>query len=315
MKLYDGGRAPNPRRVRVFLAEKGISVPLEQVDLGALAQKSPAFAAINPMQRVPALVLDDGTVIAESIAICRYFEALQPGAAAVRARRAGKRGDRDVESAARTAPPVSDLARVPQQPSGDGEDGNPAGAGLGGGQQAAHRGVSWDFRSRACEPAVRRRRPLQRCRHHRHDRHRLHEAGEACGAGGVRQCAPLARRRCRRGRARVPDHAAHHRRLRRRLRLRRPLQHLLLAQDREGDAAGRLRRVLAGGAQGARARPRRCRRHRPLASARRPFRRAAVPAARRATRDAARASAHHRRAARLAGADRGGDRECSFRAR
>jgi glutathione S-transferase len=78
MKLYDGGRAPNPRRVRIFLAEKGISVPTEQVDLGALAHKSVAFAAINPMQRVPALVLDDGTIITESIAICRYFEALKP---------------------------------------------------------------------------------------------------------------------------------------------------------------------------------------------------------------------------------------------
>lgn len=78
MKLYDSGRAPNPRRVRVFLAEKGITVPLEPVDLGALAHKSEAFTAINPIQRVPTLVLDDGTVIAESIAICRYFEALQP---------------------------------------------------------------------------------------------------------------------------------------------------------------------------------------------------------------------------------------------
>ena len=78
MKLYDGGRAPNPRRVRIFLAEKGIKIPAEQVDLGALQQKSDAFTAVNPMQRVPALVLDDGTVIAESIAICRYFEALQP---------------------------------------------------------------------------------------------------------------------------------------------------------------------------------------------------------------------------------------------
>ena len=78
MKLYDGGRAPNPRRVRIFLAEKGLSVPLEQVDLGALAQKSPAFTAINPVQRVPALQLDDGSIITESIAICRYFEALHP---------------------------------------------------------------------------------------------------------------------------------------------------------------------------------------------------------------------------------------------
>ena len=78
MKLYDGGRAPNPRRVRIFLAEKGITVPTEQVDLGNLQQRSAAFTAINPMQRVPALVLDDGTVIAESIAICRYFEGLHP---------------------------------------------------------------------------------------------------------------------------------------------------------------------------------------------------------------------------------------------
>jgi glutathione S-transferase len=78
MKLYDGGRAPNPRRTRIFLAEKGIKLPLEQIDLGSLQQKSAQYAKINPLQRVPALVLDDGTVITESIAICRYFEALQP---------------------------------------------------------------------------------------------------------------------------------------------------------------------------------------------------------------------------------------------
>jgi glutathione S-transferase len=78
MKLYDGGRAPNPRRTRIFLAEKGIKLPLEQIDLGAMQQRSPAYAAINPIMRVPALVLDDGTVITESIAICRYFEALHP---------------------------------------------------------------------------------------------------------------------------------------------------------------------------------------------------------------------------------------------
>src|SRR5688572_29012465 len=78
MKLYDGGKAPNPRRVRVFLAEKGITVPTEQVDLGALAHKSASFTAVNPLQRVPALVLDDGAVITESIAICRYFELLHP---------------------------------------------------------------------------------------------------------------------------------------------------------------------------------------------------------------------------------------------
>ncbi len=72
------GRAPNPRRVRVFLAEKGITVPLEQVDLGKMAHINAGLAAINPVQRVPALELDDGTVISESIAICRYFEAQKP---------------------------------------------------------------------------------------------------------------------------------------------------------------------------------------------------------------------------------------------
>jgi glutathione S-transferase len=78
MKLYDSGRAPNPRRTRIFLAEKGISVPTEQVDMMAKQHKTPAYAAINPLQRMPALVLNDGTIITESIAICRYFEALQP---------------------------------------------------------------------------------------------------------------------------------------------------------------------------------------------------------------------------------------------
>lgn len=78
MKLYDGGRAPNPRRTRIFLAEKGIKLPMEQIDLGAMQQRSAAYTAVNPLQRVPALVLDDGTVITESIAICRYFEELQP---------------------------------------------------------------------------------------------------------------------------------------------------------------------------------------------------------------------------------------------
>jgi glutathione S-transferase len=78
MKLYDGGRAPNPRRVKVYLAEKGLTVPMEQVDLGQMAHKSPEYTAINPIQQVPALQLDDGTIICESIAICRYFEVLHP---------------------------------------------------------------------------------------------------------------------------------------------------------------------------------------------------------------------------------------------
>lgn len=78
MKLFDGGRAPNPRRVRVFLAEKGIEVPLVPVDMGALEHKSEKVTSRNPLQRLPVLELDDGTIITESVAICRYFEELHP---------------------------------------------------------------------------------------------------------------------------------------------------------------------------------------------------------------------------------------------
>ena len=78
MKLYDYGIAPNPRRARIFLAEKGIdNVDIVQVDLGNREQLSDDFRAINPSCIVPALVLDDGTLITESVAICRYFEELQ----------------------------------------------------------------------------------------------------------------------------------------------------------------------------------------------------------------------------------------------
>ena len=78
MKLYDAGPAPNPRRVRIFLAEKGITLPLVPVDLAKGEHLGQDFTALNPFQRTPVLELDDGTVITESIAICRYFEELQP---------------------------------------------------------------------------------------------------------------------------------------------------------------------------------------------------------------------------------------------
>ncbi len=78
MKLYNSNFAPNPRRVRIFLAEKGVSIPRVEVDLGKLEHKTPEFSALNPFQTIPALQLDDGTVIGESIAICRYIEELHP---------------------------------------------------------------------------------------------------------------------------------------------------------------------------------------------------------------------------------------------
>jgi len=78
LKLYDSKTAPNPRRVRIFLAEKGISVPTEQVDIAARANREAAFRAKNPFGQVPVLELDDGTCISESVAICRYFEETHP---------------------------------------------------------------------------------------------------------------------------------------------------------------------------------------------------------------------------------------------
>lgn len=78
MKLYDGGRAPNPRRVRVFLSEKGIEVPLVPVSIAEFEHLSPEMLARNELGEIPVLELDDGTCISETIAICRYFEALHP---------------------------------------------------------------------------------------------------------------------------------------------------------------------------------------------------------------------------------------------
>ena len=79
MIYYDSANpAPNPRRVRIFAAEKGLELPTEVISIVAREQKSPEFLAINPRGQTPALKLDDGTVLTESIAICRYLEALDP---------------------------------------------------------------------------------------------------------------------------------------------------------------------------------------------------------------------------------------------
>lgn len=80
MKLYQTQVAPNPRRVRMFLAEKGLldSVELVEIDLRAGENLTPEFTARNPMRKVPVLELDDGDCIAETMAICRYFEELYP---------------------------------------------------------------------------------------------------------------------------------------------------------------------------------------------------------------------------------------------
>jgi glutathione S-transferase len=78
MKIYDFKLAPNPRRVRIFLAEKGLKVPLEEIDIMKGVNRQEQFLRINPLGGIPVLELDDGRHLAESVAICRYFEELHP---------------------------------------------------------------------------------------------------------------------------------------------------------------------------------------------------------------------------------------------
>jgi len=78
MKLFDVSIAPNPRRVRIFAAEKAIELDYVQVDMMAGEHKQPAFLKMNPSGKIPVLETDDGQHIAESVAICRYLEALHP---------------------------------------------------------------------------------------------------------------------------------------------------------------------------------------------------------------------------------------------
>ena len=78
MILYDLSAGMHPRRVRIFLAEKGVSIERREIDAAAGANATPEFIRLNPLGKLPVLELDDGSVIAESLAICRYLEALHP---------------------------------------------------------------------------------------------------------------------------------------------------------------------------------------------------------------------------------------------
>ena len=78
VKLYNHAVAPNPRRVRIFVAEKGIGLSLEEVDILAGQSRTPEFLAKNSSGGVPVLELDDGSYLSESVAICRYLEGLHP---------------------------------------------------------------------------------------------------------------------------------------------------------------------------------------------------------------------------------------------
>jgi glutathione S-transferase len=78
MKIYDFTLAPNPRRLRIFVAEKGLNIPYEQVDIFTGKNRTPEMLAKNPAGGLPVLELDDGSHLAESVAICRYLESQHP---------------------------------------------------------------------------------------------------------------------------------------------------------------------------------------------------------------------------------------------
>lgn len=78
MKIIEARGAPNPRRVRIFAAEKGLDIAYQQIDLLSEEHRSDWFQRLNPYGGVPVLVLDDGTPLSETMAICRYLEALKP---------------------------------------------------------------------------------------------------------------------------------------------------------------------------------------------------------------------------------------------
>ena len=78
MILYDLPAGMHPRRVRIFMAEKGMTIPTQVVDAAKRENQQPEFLRLNPMGRLPVLQLDDGTALSESLAICRYLEMLHP---------------------------------------------------------------------------------------------------------------------------------------------------------------------------------------------------------------------------------------------
>jgi glutathione S-transferase len=193
MKLYNSNLAPNPRRVRIALAEKGVSIPRVEVDLGKLEHKTSEFSALNPFQTIPILELDDGTRIAESIAICRYIEALWP--------EPNLFGLNPLEQAViemwqrqlelRLLLPIAQV--FASHPSAHGGNGDAPGPRLGGDQPAKGASCDGDRRRGAARPAVHRRRPLHRRGHHGTRGARFRQAGAHRDPVRARQPQPLAR--------------------------------------------------------------------------------------------------------------------------
>ena len=195
MLFHDCTTAPSPRRVRIFLAEKGIVVPTVQVDLRNGEHLQPGFRKINPECTVPVLVLDDGTAITDAIAICHYFEELQPDPPLIGAtpteraqtiawnRRIERDGFYAVMEAFRNATPGLKGRAIPGP---DDYEQIPALAEPG---SALLRG---NERASGC-PRVRGRQPLHDCRHLDADRHRVRQVGQGADSGELSGARGLVR--------------------------------------------------------------------------------------------------------------------------
>ena len=192
MKLYDGGRAPNPRRVRIFLAEKGIEVPLVPVNIAALEHKGAEFTAINPYQMLPTLELDDGTVLGESLAICRYFEELQPEPPLFGQ---GSKGKAEVEMWTRRgrALPLSSCLRcLSSSAPGDGGNAGASNSRMGRGQPDARNRDVDVVRCRTRSQTLPRTGWIFGGGHHGGDHGGFHATGADRGASGARSPEALA---------------------------------------------------------------------------------------------------------------------------
>ena len=166
MKLYNSNQAPSPRRVRIFLAEKGLTIPRVEVDLAKLEHKTADFLALNPFETIPVLELDDGTRIAEIDRDLSLYRGDLASAEPVRLNPCRTSDDRDVAAPARIAPLLSDRAGGAPQPSENGGDGKSTGPRLGGGQSAKGASSNGDNRRTLARPAVHRRRPVHGRRYH-----------------------------------------------------------------------------------------------------------------------------------------------------
>ena len=173
MKLYDSARAPNPRRVRIFLAKRGSPVPTEQVDLIKFEQKSEVFRALNPLERTPVLRLDDGTAIAvSSLSAAILKSCSRSRRSSVKARaaalwsRCGRGG--------RAQPSAAGADDLPPQPSGHGQDGAAANSR---GSRNIGQGFSIsDASDSEARAAISRRRPILDCRYYRVGRVRFSQS-------------------------------------------------------------------------------------------------------------------------------------------